>query len=225
VSETVGELAALVVDFLLALVFAGGMVYYTLFQSTKIVNKVSILSMEHLSGMMPNASLTLQDGQKESLTEWTCKMTNPYPMTETSSIVNIDASAGWVGMFKDNWTPLLAKHLPVEQIVTKGHKGHKLCSALGKDPSACNIGSQPCPEVQGIQTQTSGLIVICSDGRTISQTRKKTCAQKCSTKNSTVIGGVVNLALLGTPGDLTVSHTILRHFLILEGALPTEIAN
>jgi hypothetical protein len=152
VSETVGKLATLVVYLLFALAFAGGMVYYIFFQSTTTVIEVSILSMKHLSGVMPNASLTLQDGQSENLTEWTCKMVNRYPILATSNNVNNVASSYLgIGEFKDKsqWTPLQESYLP-KSTFAKSFKIDDSCM-----PTAT---SDSCPKIEFPATLAPDLV-------------------------------------------------------------------
>ena len=87
VPETVGKVASFVVYLLFAMTFAASLVYYSFFQSATATTEVSLLSMEDISGTMPNAS-KLEDGQSETHTEWTCKMINPYPLAPTSDKVS-----------------------------------------------------------------------------------------------------------------------------------------
>lgn len=139
VPETVGKVASFVVYLLFAMAFAGSLVYYFFFQSTTASTVVSLLSMEDISGTMPNAS-KLEDGQSETRTRWTCKMINRYPLAPTSDKVTsqeeveehdakmkawaADGSTGdppegptRAGIFQEEWTPLLEHYLPDTTVI------------------------------------------------------------------------------------------------------------
>ena len=133
VPETVGKVASFVVYLLFAMAFAGSLVYYSFFQSATATTEVSLLSMEDISGTMPNAS-KLEDGQSETHTKWTCKMINRYPLAPTSDKVttreevedHLAKLEAWrttqegvepegpsvAGIFEGEWTPLLENQLP-----------------------------------------------------------------------------------------------------------------
>ena len=139
VPETVGKVASFVVYLLFAATFSASLVYYFFFQSTTASTEVSLLSMEDISGTMPNAS-KLEDGQSETRTRWTCKMINRYPLAPTSDKVTsreeveehdakmkawaADGSTGnppegptRAGIFEGEWTPLLEHHLPGSTVI------------------------------------------------------------------------------------------------------------
>jgi hypothetical protein len=127
VPETVGKVASFVVYLLFAMAFAGSLVYYSFFQSATATTEVSLLSMEDISGTMPNAS-KLEDGQSETHTEWTCKMINPYPLAPTSdkvtSEVTKDQTSGLsvpAGTWAGSWTPLLENQLPDTTFVKRSY--------------------------------------------------------------------------------------------------------
>lgn len=126
VPETVGKVASFLVYLLFAMAFAASLVYYILFQSTTASTEVSLLSMEDISGTIPNAS-KLEDGQSETHTKWTCKMINPYPLAPTSDEVTSKVTKSQTGglskpagTWTGEWTPLLENQLPDTTFVKGG---------------------------------------------------------------------------------------------------------